>query len=189
MRFPTCYMPQGRKNGWIRLLGLMLILPALALTSGCEQDNSDLEEFIDAVKAKPATDIPPIPDIAAYQPFDYPAHQRDPFDESVLAAKLAPDHRISNNIRIDRNRPKEYLEGFPLDSLRMVGTLSQGGQLWGLIKTPDGTIQRVRVGNYMGQNHGKITQITENSIKLTEIAPDGYGGFIKRPASVALKTP
>ncbi len=187
MRFPT---PKRSMTGQPKtLLRLLPILCGLLLISGCEQDNSDLEAYIKAVKAKPATDIPPIPDIAAYQPFDYPAHRRDPFDASVLAAKLAPEHRITNNIHIDRNRPKEYLEGFPLDSLQMVGTLSQGGQLWGLIRTPDGTIQRVKVGNYMGQNHGKITRITENSIKLTEIAPDGYGGYLKRAASIALKTP
>jgi len=167
----------------------LLSLLFLSLLSGCQQDNSDLENYIKAVKAKPAKDIPPIPDITAYQPFNYPDHQRDPFDESVIAAKLAPEHKTVSNIHIDRNRPKEYLESFPLDSLKMVGTMQQGGHQWALIRTPEGTIQRVRVGNYLGQNRGKITQITDNSVKLTEIAPDGYGGYLKRAASIALKTP
>ncbi len=169
----------------LSLLGLLF----LALLSGCQQNNSDLEDYIKEVKAKPARDIPPIPDIIAYQPFNYPNHRRDPFDDSVIAAKLAPERKTVSTVHIDRNRPKEYLESFPLDSLKMVGTMQQGGQRWALIRTPEGTIQRVRVGNYLGQNHGKITQITENSVKLTEIAPDGYGGYLKRAASIALKTP
>ena len=173
----------------INHLVMLFVLLNTGLMGGCKQDNSDLTDFIDSVKAKPATDIPPIPDIAAYQPFNYPAHTRSPFDDSVIAAKLVPEHKPTSNVRVDSHRSKEYLEGFPLDSLKMVGTLTQGGVKWGLIRTPDGTIQRVKVGNYIGQNHGKITQLNDNSVKLSEITPDGYGGFLRRAASIALKTP
>ena len=86
----------------------------------------------------------------------------------------------------DPNRTPEFLESFPLDTLRMVGTLSQGEYLWALIRTPDSTIQRVSEGNYMGQNYGKVVQVSDGDIKLTEIVPDGYGGWRERASSVAL---
>lgn len=166
-----------------------LVLACCLWLTGCEQDNSDLDTWISGVKAKPGTDIPAIPEVIAYQPFNYPEHLRNPFDESVLAAKLVTAHKPVGNIKIDSRRSKEYLESFPLDALKMVGTMQQGSQEWALIRTPEGTIQRVRVGNYMGQNHGKITTVTDNSVKLSEVTPDGYGGFIKRAASIAIKTP
>lgn len=89
-------------------------------------------------------------------------------------------------MRPDSNRPREALEAFPLDTLRMVGTLDQGGQSWGLVRANDGTIHRVQPGNYLGQNHGRIANITEYEIELVEIVPDGLGGWIERQASLAL---
>ena len=112
---------------------------------------------------------------------------RDPFDPGELAAKVAKQTQPTNpQLSPDPNRTPEFLESFPLDTLRMVGTLSQGEYLWALIRTPDSTIQRVSEGNYMGQNYGKIVQVSDVVIKLTEIIPDGYGGWRERASSVAL---
>jgi len=94
-----------------------------------------------------------------------------------------------SKVRPDLNRPREPLEEYPLDSLRMVGILELKGTRWALIKTPDETIHRVRVGNYMGQNHGRITRITETQVDLIEIVPDGLGGWMERKAQVALVEP
>ncbi len=91
-----------------------------------------------------------------------------------------------SGIRPDVNRPREALEEYPLDSLRMVGTLEQGGQMWALVRAEDGTIHRVQPGNYVGQNYGRITRITESKIELVEIVPDGLGGWMERPATLAL---
>ena len=165
------------------LLGIMLVL-----LSGCERNKENLEEYVASVNAMPGRDIPPIPEIKTYQPFDYPNHKRDPFDPSAIAAQLTPENKPVSHIKINNNRSKEYLEGFPLDSLAMVGTLNLKGALWALIRTPDGTIQRAREGNYMGQNHGKIRAISEQAVDLVEIIPDGYGGYMERPASIALKS-
>ena len=164
----------------------MVMLALLAGLGGCEQDNQDLRDYIKEVKSQPAGAIPPIPVIPPYDPFVYPEHLRDPFDSSIVAPDLMPIPKSTSGIQIDRNRPKEYLESFPLDALRMVGTLKQQGSLWALLKTPDGTIQRVRVGNYAGQNYGRITRITETKVELTEIVPDGFGGYKERPAAIAL---
>jgi hypothetical protein len=89
---------------------------------------------------------------------------------------------------IDPRRNREPLEEFPLDSLRLVGTLSLRGQQFALIKDPTAVVHRVTLGNYLGQNYGKITTIAESEIALREIVPDGFGGFIERPATVAAPT-
>ncbi len=155
--------------------------------SGCSDDMSELQAFVDSVKAQPPGEIPPIPEIVAYSAYEYPGHDRDPFDPEIMAAAISPTMaHPKSSIKIDTNRVKEYLEGFPLDSLKMVGTLTRKGQLTGLIQTPDGTIQRVTIGNYAGQNYGKITKITESEIGLIEIVPDGFGGYMERPATIAL---
>jgi type IV pilus assembly protein PilP len=86
----------------------------------------------------------------------------------------------------DPNRPRETLESFPLDTLRMVGTLSGPTGAFGLVQSSDGLVHRVSVGNHMGQNYGRITAINDSEIQLVEIIPDGLGGFLERPAGVGL---
>lgn len=163
-----------------------VILLSLSGLAGCGRDNSDLDAYIASVKAQPAGEIPPIPAIQSYIPFEYPEHTLDPFDKTIVSPRMLPHEVSQSNIKIDRSRPKEFLENFPLDALKMVGTLMQSGSLWALIKTPDGTIQRVRNANHLGQNHGRVTQISESRLDLIEIVPDGLGGYKERPASIAL---
>lgn len=171
----------------IKNLGVVILTSvAITLLGGCEHDNSDLTRFVAEVKERPGTKIQPIPEVIAYHPFEYPDHSRDPFDEGAIASQIIPEQKPANSIRVDMDRVREYLESFPLDALKMVGTLNQSNRLWGLVRTPDGTIQRVATGNYIGQNFGKITSVTNKSIDLIEIIPDGYGGYMERPASIAL---
>jgi len=84
------------------------------------------------------------------------------------------------------HRSREFLESFPLDTLRMVGTFKVGKNFYGLVQSKDGLVHKVQPGNYVGQNDGKITEITASKISLNEIIPDGLGGYIERPASLAL---
>jgi len=167
-------------------LGILVFCSIMLL--GCGHDMSDLEEYTAATKAKDYGSIEPIPQVKVYQGYIYPGHDRSPFDANVIAAK-PKSISADANIQIDRNRTPEYLENFPLDTLKFVGTLTQENVLWGLVKGPDGTIQRVREGNYMGQNYGEITQISDTRIQLSEIIPDGFGGFKKHQNSVALSEP
>jgi type IV pilus assembly protein PilP len=88
----------------------------------------------------------------------------------------------------DPNRPREFLEQFPLDTMHMVGTLSVNGGTFGLLQTADGLIHRVSVGNHIGQNYGRIMSISESEISLVEVIPDGLGGYLERPASIALSS-
>ena len=92
----------------------------------------------------------------------------------------------AGTIRPDVNRPNEPLEEFPLDALRMVGTITMQQRAFALIRAPDAVVHRVSVGDHLGQNYGKITGISETEVVLMEIIPDGLGGYIQRPASVAL---
>ncbi|HID81253.1 MAG TPA: pilus assembly protein PilP [Chromatiales bacterium] len=166
---------------------LSILALAGILMSGCGSDMDKLQAKIEKVKAQPPSEIEPIPEIRTYHAFEYPGHDRDPFDPDIMAAAISPTSiQPKSSLSIDTNRVKEYLESFPLDSLKMVGTLTRKGLLTGLVQTPDGTIQRVVTGNYAGQNYGKITKIAENEISLIEIIPDGFGGYMERPATIAL---
>ena len=156
------------------------------LLAGCaNKDMADLRDYVAEVKARPPSGIEPIPEVKQVIGFVYAAkNRRDPFtpqEDETAATETALD----NGIRPDPNRRKEELESFALDSLRMVGTLEQEDQTWGLVKTKEGTIHRVAAGNYLGQNDGRITRISEDKIELIELVPTG-SGFLEKEAAVAL---
>jgi type IV pilus assembly protein PilP len=146
---------------------------------------SDLRAYAEQVKSRPGAPVEPIPEIKPFESYRYPEHAIDPFDPGLVASALSAQLSQAN-VTIDPNRPREYLESFPLDTLAMVGTLEREGLVYALVKTKEGTIQRVRVGNYMGQNYGEIIRISEASIMLREIVPDGLGGYMERETKVAL---
>tara|TARA_R110002096_G_scaffold241054_1_gene432950 strand:+ start:1038 stop:1625 length:588 start_codon:yes stop_codon:yes gene_type:complete len=156
--------------------------------AGCSEGTSDLEAWVADVKARPQQGVEPLPEVIPYKTFAYnKSDKRDPFDASIFRPKIgqtAPKHFSS--ITPDSNRVPEYLESFPLDTLRMVGTMQQDNQTWALIKTPDSTIQRVLSGNYLGQNNGKIISVSEDKVELAEIIPDDFGGWRERSTSIAL---
>ena len=150
--------------------------------------SADLEEYVRTTKSQQKSSIEPLPEFQPYESFTYQAADlRDPFTEPTFSHVRAVNNTPSNNgIKPDFDRPSEALEEFPLDSLRMVGTLEQREDQWALINDTDGTIHRVQPGNYAGQNHGKITHITDFEIELTEIIPDGIGGWMERQSSIAI---
>ena len=166
---------------------LGVLLAAVLALSACGSDMDDLRAYIDEVKARPGGRIEPLPQIKPTPTFVYTA------DESGARSPFVPDTpqaRVSENPDAvrgpDPNRPREFLEQFPLDTLRMVGTLEAQGSAFGLIQTADGLIHRVSEGNHLGQNYGRITIITDSEIQLVEIISDGIGGYLERPAAVAL---
>jgi type IV pilus assembly protein PilP len=166
----------------------LLCLALAVLAAGCARDMGDLEEYALEVKSRTSKNIEPIPQPKPYEPFVYePGERRDPF----LAILQSRDSAIAGAggagaIKPDFNRPKEPLEEFPLDALRMVGTITMQQQAFALIRAPDAVVHRVSVGDHLGQNYGKITSISETEVVLMEIIPDGLGGYIQRPAAVAL---
>lgn len=152
------------------------------LAAGCGQDKTDLADFVAQVKARPAAPIEPIPEIAPYTPYTYRADdRRTPFTPTT------PRREVTSNSDIapDSNRARDPLEAFPLDALRMVGTISRAGVTYGLIQAPDNVIHRVRPGDHLGQNDGQIDAVSESGVVLTEIVADGLGGYTRRPATIA----
>ena len=170
---------------WFRRAGLGLALGAMFLTGGCARDLSDLEQYRNDVLARPGGRIEPLPQIKPYEGFTYDAStSRSPFEPDGQSA--GPVGASADGPRPDPNRKREFLEDFPLDSLRMVGTLNMRGELIGLVLDPDGLIHQVRTGDYAGQNHGRIVNLDDSEIGIVEIIPDGLGGWIERPAAIAL---
>jgi len=161
-----------------------LAILALFALGGCTGGMDDLEQYVKEVKAKPGGNIEPLPDIKPYESFTYDAtSMRSPFtpDTPVVA-----EGGGGSGVRPDTSRNREFLEQFPLDTLRMVGTLEAGGSFFGLVQDKDGLVHRVLPGNHLGQNDGKILRISSAAIELVEIVPDGLGGYFERPAAVAL---
>jgi len=176
----------GMPRRGAKTLMCILVLTGLAACSG---DNmGDLRGYIEAEKAKPGGRVEPIPEVKPFEAFVYQeASRHSPFEPwSATAANSGKRATPGTGPAPDANRRKEALEAFPLDTLRMVGTLAQKDGLWAIIKAPDGLVYRVSRNNYLGQNHGRVTRVGDDKIDIVEIVPDGLGGWQERQASLAL---
>ena len=157
------------------------LLCALALLAGCSGRDASLNEFIETTKAEPGGRVEPLPEVKPFDTFVYgAAAKRSPFVPGGSGVGS------SASVRPNVTRPREFLEQFSLDTMKMVGTLQISGRRFGLLKVPDGRVHRVEVGNYVGQADGRITAIADNKISVTEVVPDGLGGYIERPAAIGL---
>ena len=161
-------------------IGLVALLVA-GMLAGCSGRDAALTRFIEETKKEPGGRVEPLPEIKPYDTYVYSSSNiRSPFVPGGSGRESAA------GVRPEARRNREFLEQFSLDTLRMVGTLKLGGQYYGLVQAKDGRVQRVVVGSHMGQNEGKITEITPSKISLMEVVPDGLGGYIERPAAMAL---
>jgi type IV pilus assembly protein PilP len=156
---------------------------AYSLVTGlaaCSSADDELDRFIEDTKKQPGGRVQPLPEVKPYETFVYAAmDKRSPF---VPSGPSGPN----SGLRPDTKRNREFLEQFSLDTLKMVGTLHLGKTTYGLVQSKDKLVHRVVVGNYIGQADGRITEITPSKIVLTEIVPDGLGGYIERPAALSL---
>ncbi|MGZ5648739.1 MAG: pilus assembly protein PilP [Usitatibacter sp.] len=161
----------------------LIVAIALAVLGGCSSEIDDLKQFVrDSEKGLPRR-IEPLPAVKPFEPFAYEGFDLpDPFKPRKLAA---PKEGGGGGIAPDLNRRKEPLEAFPLEQLRMVGTLSQGKDTYALVRA-DKTLYRVKKGNYMGQNFGLISDVTESEIKLKEIVQDSAGDWAERQSVLPL---
>ncbi|PRH83087.1 pilus assembly protein PilP [Arenimonas caeni] len=161
--------------------GLLIAAVVLSL-SACTRGSRDLEAWVAEVKARPAPPLDPLPVMKQFETFEYAAQDmRDPFSQP------SADRDGGSQLRPDPNRRKEVLEAFPLDSLDMVGTIGTGPGVIGLVMGPDRVTHRVRPGNYLGLNDGRITSVSEDRIEIVELVPDGAGGWLERQARIALE--
>ena len=149
---------------------------------GCTPGKADLEAYVAEVKSKDGPPLEPLPVMQQFETFEYTAYDlRDPFSVPKQAAEVG-----SSGPRPDPDRRKEYLESFPLDGMDMVGTLGIGTEMVALVVDPESVVHRISAGNYLGQNEGRVTAISETRINLTELVADGAGGWIERQATLAL---
>ena len=177
-----------RTTRHLKLTGLVLLIACTAMLTACGGRQDDLTRYIAEVKERRATPIPPIPPVRTYTPYKYEGLTgRDPFRQATAdGSEQVAQSNSGSGPRPDLQRPREYLERFELDTLVMVGTFEKGSNEWALIQDPDGTVHRVSIGNYIGQNHGKVSAITNDEVLLSEFIADGAGGWLVRDASIAL---
>jgi type IV pilus assembly protein PilP len=163
---------------------LLLVIAAFTLASCGGEQFSDLRQFVKDSDNLPRGRIPPLPDVKPYEPFNYDAYELiDPFKPRKIEP---PKTAAGGGIQPDLNRRKEPLEAYPIENLRMVGTLQQAKTNFALVKSPDNNLFRVKLGNYLGQNFGLITEITETTIKLKEIVQDSGGDWTERISTMTL---
>ena len=155
-------------------------LAGALLLGGCSGSTDELKAEIEKAKQRPGGRIQPLPEVKPYISHEYQmADRRSPFLQSLAGEN-------AGGPRPDVQRAREYLEQFPLDTLKMVGTLRLGNSYYGLLQTRDGLIHRVLPGNHVGQNDGRVMTIGDARISVVEIVPDGLGGYLERPAALAL---
>jgi len=167
---------------------LIVVLILTTVLAACGDNRLvDLEEFIIKVKSEHPGRVEPLPEFKPFETFVYTAEDiKDPF--TTWETQIERDVKASDThgVRPKENRRKEALETYSLNDLLMLGTILYHDELWALVKAPDGIVYRVRSGNYVGQNHGKVLEIYEDKIALFEIVPDGLGGWEERQTSLDL---
>jgi type IV pilus assembly protein PilP len=163
-----------KSNLWLLAVCSMLALGA------CSSKDAELQRFIETTKAGPGGRVEGIPELKPYDTIAYNGTgRRSPFMPGGSGAS-------STVVRQASTRNREFLEQFPLDTLKFVGTIRMGQTTYGLLKVSDGRVHRVATGNYIGQNDGRITQIAANKISVSEVIPDGLGGYMARAAAISL---
>jgi type IV pilus assembly protein PilP len=161
---------------------LIISMLALGLTACGGGDMDDLRTFVAETGKEMQGKIDPLPEIKAYEPFTYEAFDLpDPFKPRKLSKGSG------GGIQPDLTRPKEPLEAFSLETLKLVGMLSKKGAMHAVIKTPENAIYHVRKGNYVGQDFGLITRITDTEVTLREIVQDSAGDWSERISTLVLQ--
>ncbi len=160
----------------------------LAGLFGCGDGGiQDVSAWMKEVRQQTRVSIKPLPEPKKFTPFSYDAKGReDPYSPNKLAVALAKSKKDGNSIRPDLERRREALESYPLDNLRMVGTLAKPGLTFALLQA-DKSVFQVKVGNYIGQNLGMIVRITETEVELKEIVQDASGEWVEREAKLELQ--
>ena len=164
----------------------MAALAALAACGG--EEHGDLKQELHALTKDLRGRVDPLPQVRPYEPVPYTAEGLvDPFRPERIDVAQRQLASASSSSRLDkeRDRPKEPLEAFPLESIQMMGTISQHKETFGLVKAGP-NLYRVKKGNYMGQNFGVVTGIDESQISLKELIQDGAGEWIERSSALQL---
>lgn len=185
MRTETVSAQGAPRRTWL-VLSLATIM-----STGClwVEDTTDLRQFVSTTMAKPGGKIEPLPEFKPYESFVYEGSSlRDPFQPLLPTSEADEVAGPDSGIKPDEERPKDYLESFAIDQLRMVGTITplDMGGLYALVRDNQGEIHRVTVGDHMGLDYGEVVEVNDQTVKLIEIISNGRGGWMKRPRNLAL---
>ena len=180
----------GRRVGHGRhrpRLALGLLLAAVGLTA-CEGDTQELQAWMDQQRREVRASVPPLEPPKKFDPVPYAnAGAVDPFSNQKLSVAIKLEARAPNSVfASELNRRKEPLESFPLDSMTMVGSVTKAGVPFALLRV-DNLLYQVKAGDYLGQNYGRVTRITETEVTLREIVQDAVGEWIERPGALSLQ--
>lgn len=167
---------------------VIALVAAFGLAACDATEHADLDRELKELTKDAKGKVDPLPQVKQYEPVPYAAFEMpDPFGPAKIKL-LNPKSGESNasGLAPDLTRPKEPLEAFPLESIKMVGVLQKDKQNWALVRADQG-VYRVRIGNYLGQNFGVITKITDSEISLKELIQDGTGDWSERVSSLLLQ--
>ncbi|MEX5747959.1 pilus assembly protein PilP [Massilia sp. X63] len=172
----------------MRLLCALGAFGAATLLTGCgDGDVQEVRDWMKQVQRETLPKVKPLPEPKEFVPYAYnPGAAVEPFSEAKLLNEMA---RVAasnpNPLQPNANRPRELLENYPLDIMRMVGTLQKGGANYALVQI-DAQIHQVRAGQRIGQNHGLVTRISEGAIDIREVVQDATGDWVERKATIEL---
>ncbi len=173
-----------------RMLKNIVVLALVCVLQACVGgDFRDLESFVANEHKNKKPEIEPLPEIPPFKAFEYSsADENDPFGVDNIASRESGRSGVDGANRPDSNRRRQPLEKFPLDALRMVGTITQQGVPHVVVKTNEGTAVLASIGSYMGQNDGKITAILpeEQRVMLVETVLDPAGRWVAREVEVTI---
>ena len=153
------------------------------LTACSDEAATELSAYVEDVKARQKSRIPPLPKPQEFKIFAY--------NDSIIRNPFIPTVELqavdsNNGLKPDMSRSRDVLEQYALGSLKMMGSLEKNGRLWALIRASDGTLYRTTIGKHLGKNNGRILKIAESEIEIKEIVPDGLGGWIERSTTLAV---
>lgn len=168
-------------------LGALLVVAAAAL-AGCSAEQEELQVWMEQQKREVRPNVPPLSPPKRFDPQPYTeARAVEPFSAQKLSVALKQEARAPNSLfAAEVNRRKEPLEAYPLDSMKMVGSVSRAGRQFALLRV-DNLLYQVKVGDYIGQNYGKITKISETDVAVREVVQDASGEWVERPAALQLQ--
>lgn len=172
-----------------RLYALLAATTLMLMLTGCGDDGvQEVRQWMTEIRQQTRVAVPKLSAPKKFTPFIYQeTDEIDPFNPKKLSAALAKlQAHADGGLKPDLQRRRDPLESYPLDTLRMVGTLEKAGMTYALLQA-DKMVFRVKVGSYIGQNFGMVTHVTESAVDLKEIVQDASGDWIERPAKLELQ--
>jgi type IV pilus assembly protein PilP len=170
----------------------IIVLAALSATllAGCgDSDVREVRDWMEQVRRDTRPAVKPLPEPKDFIPYAYGTKEVvDPFSQNKLLGELAKAAAVSNNPnQPDMQRPRELLESYPLDTMRMVGTMAKGGVSYALLQI-DRSLFQVRLGQRVGQNFGVVTRVSEDAVNIREVVQDAAGEWVERMAKLELQS-